>query len=98
MFEAAEIGQKLSKEEFNARLTPLREQLITAQYQLRSAKFPVIVLIAGVDRVGAHELITFLTTRDILRCRVLGRRRRKKRNARSTGVTGGPFHRLGGWA
>ncbi|RIK67268.1 MAG: polyphosphate:AMP phosphotransferase [Planctomycetota bacterium] len=61
MFEAAEIGHKLSKEEFNARLTPLREQLITTQYQLRSAKFPVIILIAGVDRVGAHELITFMT-------------------------------------
>lgn len=61
MFESAEIGHKLSKEDFKARLIPLRQELINTQYELRTAKFPVIVIIAGSDRIGAHELISFLT-------------------------------------
>ena len=60
MFEAAELGQKVSKEEFKRRVPHLRTQLLDVQRQLTDARFPVIVVFAGVDAAGKGETVNLL--------------------------------------
>src|SRR4029453_7484221 len=60
MFEAAEVGRKLSKREYKAQVPRLRSELLNAQQQLRQAPFPVIVLFAGVDTAGKGETVNLL--------------------------------------
>jgi AMP-polyphosphate phosphotransferase len=60
MFEAAEVGRKLSKSEYKAQVPRLRSELLNAQQQLRQAPFPVIVLFAGVDTAGKGETVNLL--------------------------------------
>ena len=61
MFEAAELGHKVPKQEYAAEVSVLREQLLDAQFELaESAAFPVIVLIGGVDGAGKGETVNTL--------------------------------------
>ncbi|MCU0301762.1 MAG: polyphosphate:AMP phosphotransferase [Candidatus Nanopelagicales bacterium] len=60
MLEAAETGARLSKAEYAETVPQLRVDLINAQYDLRLADFPVIVIIAGDDRLAANELVNRL--------------------------------------
>ena len=60
MFEAAELGRKLEKEIYKAQIPILRAELLDAQQQLLNAKFPVIVLFAGVDAAGKSETASLL--------------------------------------
>lgn len=60
MFEAAELGHKVSKQEYNAQVPDLRVQLLSAQLNLSSRDFPVIVLISGVDGAGKGSTINLL--------------------------------------
>ena len=60
MFEAAEVGRKLEKEEYKAQVPVLRAELLDAQQQLLQAPFPVIVLFAGVDAAGKSETASLL--------------------------------------
>ncbi|CAG0989616.1 Polyphosphate:AMP phosphotransferase [Planctomycetaceae bacterium] len=61
MFEAAELGQKISKEIYKKEEPKLRQELLNAQYELKKqSKFPVIVLIAGVDGAGKGETVNLL--------------------------------------
>ncbi len=60
MLEVSEVGNKVGKEEYDAAIPELRVGLINAQYDLRSADFPVIIWIAGDDRLGANELVNRL--------------------------------------
>ena len=60
MFEAAELGQQISKEEFKRRVPRLRTQLLDVQRQLTGARFPVIVVFAGVDAAGKGETVNLL--------------------------------------
>jgi AMP-polyphosphate phosphotransferase len=60
MFEAAEVGRKLSKSDYKAQVPRLRSELLDAQQQLRKAPFPVIVLFAGVDTAGKGETVNLL--------------------------------------
>jgi polyphosphate:AMP phosphotransferase len=60
MFEAAELGRKVSKESYKRRVPPLRAELLEAQQQLRGAPFPVIVVFAGVDGAGKGETVNLL--------------------------------------
>lgn len=60
MFEAAEIGHKLSKSKFEKRELGLRTALIEMQHKIRMAGVPVIVVIAGDDRPGCDDLINRL--------------------------------------
>jgi len=57
MFEAVEIGNALSKEAYKARIPDLRVNLINAQYDLQEADFPVVILLAGNDRLGCNALL-----------------------------------------
>ena len=61
MFETAELGQRVKRRDFNAKVPALREELLEAQTQLReSGKFPVLVLFAGVDGAGKGESVNLL--------------------------------------
>ncbi len=58
MFESAEIGHKVSKAEYRRAEPELRRALLDAQYQLlEKAKFPVIILVNGVDGAGKGETV-----------------------------------------
>ena len=53
MFESAELGHKLSKDEYRRVEPGLRADLLDAQYALfERGTFPVIVLISGVRGAG----------------------------------------------
>mgnify|MGYP003382246241 FL=1 len=58
MFESAEIGHKLKKSEFQREEPKLRRALLDAQYALlQKGKFPVIILVNGVDGAGKGETV-----------------------------------------
>ncbi len=61
MFEAAEIGHKLSKGEYKRIEPKLRAELLEAQFALsKDGKFPVIILISGVRGAGKGETVNLL--------------------------------------
>jgi AMP-polyphosphate phosphotransferase len=61
VFESAELGHTIDKASFDAELPKLRQALLAAQYRLLEAKrFPVIVLINGVDGAGKGETVNAL--------------------------------------
>ena len=61
MFESAELGNTVSKEDFKARAPQVRIDLLDAQRLLREeARFPVIVLFEGVDGAGKGETVHLL--------------------------------------
>jgi polyphosphate:AMP phosphotransferase len=60
MFEAAELGQEVEKGEYKRRLAVLRRELLEAQFRLKAAGFPVIVLVHGVDGAGKGDTVNTL--------------------------------------
>ena len=61
MFESAELGHCIDKEVWKQEVPGLREALLDAQYDLVTAqKFPVIILIAGVDGSGKSAVVSTL--------------------------------------
>ena len=60
MFETAELGQKVGKEEYQERAKKLRAELLEAQVRLREVGFPVILLFEGVDGAGKGETTNVL--------------------------------------
>jgi polyphosphate:AMP phosphotransferase len=60
MFEAADLGRTVPKETFKAQTPILRTQLLSMQRQLTGARFPVIVVFAGVDGAGKGETVNLL--------------------------------------
>jgi AMP-polyphosphate phosphotransferase len=57
MFESAELGHKIDKARFDREEPKLREALLDAQYDLaQSKRFPVIILVGGVDGAGRGEI------------------------------------------
>lgn len=69
LFAAAEIGNVISKDEFDEQIEALRVDLLNYQFDLRSQNFSVIVLIAGNDRPGAVNV--FRTLHDWMDARYL---------------------------
>ena len=57
MFETAEVGRSVSKEEFEAEVPRLRLELLEAQRDLQKAGVPVILLLAGADGAGKGETV-----------------------------------------
>ena len=58
MFEAAEAGHPISKEAYKVEEVRLRQALLEAQYRLlETAKFPVIIVVGGVDGAGKGETV-----------------------------------------
>ncbi|MEK6655412.1 MAG: polyphosphate:AMP phosphotransferase [Thermodesulfobacteriota bacterium] len=61
MFESAELGQEISKADYEKEVPELREALLDVQHDLReSGKFQVIILIGGVDGAGKSETVKIL--------------------------------------
>ncbi|MBI3893197.1 MAG: polyphosphate:AMP phosphotransferase [Candidatus Wallbacteria bacterium] len=60
MFAAAELGRKLSKEEYDKDEPVLRNELLEAQMELAKSKFPVVLLVGGVDAAGKGETVNML--------------------------------------
>src|SRR5208282_1237345 len=61
MFETAELGHRLSKEEYRKIEPGLRADLLAAQFGLmKNGSFPVIMLISGVRGAGKGETVNLL--------------------------------------
>ncbi len=61
MFESAELGQKIDKQTFEREEPQLREALLNVQYDLSQAhRFPVVIVIGGVDGAGKGETVNTL--------------------------------------
>jgi polyphosphate:AMP phosphotransferase len=60
MFEVAELGHKIKKPDYEAREPELRTNLLLLQEALKEAKFPVLVLVSGVDGAGKGDVINQL--------------------------------------
>ena len=61
MFEAAELGSTISKEEYKQRLPDLRESLLQVQQELRAkSTSSAIVVLSGVDAAGRSETANLL--------------------------------------
>jgi len=61
MFESAELGHKVDKETYERAVPALREALLNAQYDLAmAARFPVVIVIGGVDGAGKGETVNLL--------------------------------------
>jgi polyphosphate:AMP phosphotransferase len=69
MFEAAELGRKVSKDEFERLEQDLHTQLLEAQRWLRNTGTQVFVITAGVPGAGRSDLVNrlneWLDTRDM---------------------------------
>lgn len=52
--------QRLSRKQYARRQEQLRVDLVNAQFDLRQAKLPVVVLIAGDDRIGINDVVHLL--------------------------------------
>jgi polyphosphate:AMP phosphotransferase len=57
MFESAELGQKISKEEFAAREPELRSRLLALQQRLRTAGLPVSIVLSGVEGADRSDVV-----------------------------------------
>lgn len=60
MFEAAELGRKISKKEFEELEPQLHTKLLDAQRKLRNTGIPVIVIVSGVEGAGKGEVVNRL--------------------------------------
>ena len=61
MFESAELGHRIKKSVYEEEVPPLRAALLNAQLGLaKSASFPVIILIGGLDGAGRGATVTLL--------------------------------------
>jgi polyphosphate:AMP phosphotransferase len=61
MFESAELGQKIDKETYDREVPVLRQDLLNAQYDLfQQRRFPVIIVVGGVDGAGKSETVNLL--------------------------------------
>jgi AMP-polyphosphate phosphotransferase len=61
MFESAELGHTIDKERYAKEEPELRHALLTAQYELvKQKKFPVVIIIGGVDGAGKGETLNLI--------------------------------------
>jgi polyphosphate:AMP phosphotransferase len=60
MFEAAELGQKVSKSDYRKEVPDLRMSLLRLQYELRAWDFPVILVLSGNDRGSSNEVLNLM--------------------------------------
>lgn len=60
MFETAELGRKISKQNYEEKVQDLRIELLEIQQELRKCDFPVIIVMAGVDGAGKGSTVNLL--------------------------------------
>ena len=57
MFEAVELDQKISKEDFNSAVPELRTKLLNLQYEIKDKAIPVVIIVSGVEGAGKSEVV-----------------------------------------
>lgn len=60
MFEVAELGNTVSKKDYEAAVPELRMDLLLLQEELKRANLPVFILVSGVDGAGKGETVNTL--------------------------------------
>ncbi len=61
MFESAELGHSLSKAEYDKEVPLLRADMLDTQYDMGALhKFPVIILVDGIEGAGKSETVNLL--------------------------------------
>ena len=61
MFDSANLDHRIDKVKYKREAPKLREALLNAQYDLKeNGKFPVLILIAGVEGAGKGETVNLL--------------------------------------
>ena len=61
MFESAELGHKVDRATWKKVAPVLRADLLNAQYDLKeNGRFPVVILIGGIDGAGRSEVVNLL--------------------------------------
>ncbi len=60
MFEGAKTGRKVSKSVFKKEEQQLRTLLLNKQFELKKAKIPLIVIVAGMEGAGKSEVVNRL--------------------------------------
>ena len=60
LFERAEAGSEVSKEQYEERAGALRVELLNAQFDLQNADCAVLILVIGDDAEGCEEVIDLL--------------------------------------
>ena len=60
MFEAAELGREISKEDYKAQIPDLRAELLQVQFALSKTNHPVVILISGTDGAGRGDVVNML--------------------------------------
>jgi polyphosphate:AMP phosphotransferase len=60
MFEALELGQSLSKEEFKSQEPRLRADLLQLQRELKQANIATLIIVAGVEGAGKGDVVNRL--------------------------------------
>ena len=60
LFQAAELGPKVPREEYDQQITGLRTRLLQLQQALRDARIPVLILVNGVEGAGKAEVVNEL--------------------------------------
>ncbi|MCL4233711.1 MAG: polyphosphate:AMP phosphotransferase [Deltaproteobacteria bacterium] len=62
MFETAELGRKIPKDDYSKQAAIVRADLLQAQMKLKDrADFPLVIVLSGDDRVGLADSLTMLT-------------------------------------
>ncbi len=60
MFETAELGVKVTKEEYAREAPKLRAALLAAQQELRESPYSCVVLLSGVEGAGKSETVNLI--------------------------------------
>ena len=60
MFETAELGVKVTKEQYDRQAPRLRAALLAAQAELRDSPYSCVVLLSGVEGAGKSETVNLL--------------------------------------
>src|SRR5689334_4622514 len=61
MFETAELGHRIEREEYDREEPKLRAELLQAQYALKdNAKFSVLIIVSGMEGAGKGETVNLL--------------------------------------
>ena len=62
MFEAAELGRRVSKDVYKDEERKLQTDLLVTQRAMRDANVPVLIIVAGVEGAGKGDVVNLLHT------------------------------------